>query len=72
MLGSAPLAQGTAGDTVISIPVTPAVWAWRWGQPNHGLLLKVQNEAFEGRDLRFYSKTEADASRHPYIEVWCS
>jgi hypothetical protein len=54
-----------------SIDVTSAVRSWKSGRPNYGLLLRAVNEHRQGKDFRFYSKSERNASRHPYILVLC-
>ncbi len=72
LVGSNILKKDTPAYTVFSVPITPAVQAWKAGEPNYGLLLKVENEAFEGRGLRFYSNTVTDESLHAYITVVCS
>ena len=41
--------------------VTKAMSSWSKGAPNYGLLLKVVNEAANGRDLRFYSKSNSNS-----------
>lgn len=44
--------------------------AWASGEtPNYGLLLKVLDEDKIGRDLRFFSKSYSDTSKHASIRV---
>ena len=52
--------------------VTKAMRSWSKGAPNYGLLLKVVNETANGRGLRFYSKSDSNSGRHPFIYVTCS
>ena len=54
-----------------SIDVTSAVRSWQSGRPNYGLLIRATNEYRLGRDFRFYSKSEPNRSRHPFILVVC-
>ena len=52
------------------IDVTSAVQSWQY-TANYGLLLRATNEYRQGRDFRFYSKSEQNSSRHPFILVTC-
>ena len=52
--------------------VTKAMRSWSKGARNYGLLLKVVNEAANGRGIRFYSKSYSDSKRHPFIYVTCN
>ena len=51
--------------------VTKAIRNWRNGSQNFGLLVKVINEAENGRGIRFYSKSHSDSRQHPFINVLC-
>ena len=53
------------------IDVTSAVRNWKNGQSNFGLLIRATNEYRQGRDFRFYSKSDSYTWRHPYIWVTC-
>ncbi len=53
------------------IDVTSAVRSWKYGRPNYGLVIRATNEHRQGRDFRFYSKSEPYTWRHPYILVEC-
>ena len=50
--------------------VTKAMHSWSKGSPNYGLL--VVNEAANGRDIRFYSKSHSNSREHPFIFVKCN
>ena len=52
--------------------VTKTMRSWSKGTPNYGLLVKVVNEAVNGRDIRFYSKSHSDFRQHPFIFVTCN
>ena len=52
--------------------VTKAMRSWSKGAPNYGLLVKVFNEAANGRDIRFYSKSYRNSRQHPFIFVTCN
>ena len=52
--------------------VTKAMRSWSKGAPNYGLLVKVVNEAANGRDLTFYSKSHSNSRQHPFIYVTCN
>ena len=51
--------------------VTDAVRNWCNGQGNYGLLLRATNEYTPGRDIRFYSKSYSDTTKHAFINVLC-
>ncbi|KAJ7365165.1 hypothetical protein OS493_007814 [Desmophyllum pertusum] len=55
----------------VEFDVTNAVKRWKYGLPNHGLLIRATNELAAGRDIRFASNA-ADSSKHAYILVLCS
>jgi len=70
--------QSPTGETTIScdtssgfveISVTSAVKDWKAGEPNNGLLIWATNEDQNGRDIRFFSKSHSESSKHPYIVV---
>ena len=52
--------------------VTKAMRSWSKGASNYGLLVKVVNEAANGRDIRFYSKSHSNSRQHPFIFVTCN
>ena len=52
--------------------VTKAMRSWRNGSQNYGLLVKVINEAANGRGIRFYSKSYSDSTKHSFIFVACN
>ena len=57
----------------VGIEVTSAVKGWKAGIcRNYGLLIWATNEDQNGRDIRFYSKSYSDSSKHPYILVNCN
>lgn len=55
----------------IELDVTRAVVDWRMGAPNYGVLMKVVNEAQNGRGLRFISNAHKDKTLHARIQVMC-
>ena len=56
----------------VGIEVTSAVKEWKAGKYNYGLLIWATNEDQNGRDVRFFSKSHSDSSKHPYMLVNCS
>lgn len=56
----------------IEFDVTRAVVEWRAGRPNYGVLMKVVNEAENGRGLRFASKRHRNGNFHAKIHVMCN
>ena len=65
------ITPGVTRAGLYPIDVTSAVRNWQNGQANYGLLLRATNEYRLGRDFRFYSKSERNFDRHPYILVTC-
>ena len=55
----------------VGIDVTSAVKDWHTGYPNYGVVIWATNEDQVGRDTRFFSKSESDSTKHPYIVVNC-
>ena len=55
----------------VEFDVTNAVRNWRNGNSNYGVLLRATNENSEGRDIRFFSKSYSDSSKHAFINVLC-
>ena len=55
----------------IEFDVTEAVRNWQDGDSNYGILVWATNEGDPGRDLRFYSRSYSDASKHAVIKVLC-
>ena len=51
--------------------ITTAVRNWQYGDPNYGVLVLATNEDALGRDTRFYSKTNRDSTKHPFLNVLC-
>ncbi|XP_057311009.1 uncharacterized protein LOC130648899 [Hydractinia symbiolongicarpus] len=51
--------------------VKRAVFDWKRGRPNYGLLIRVQNERVLGRDLRFASNAHNNRNLHAKIHVMC-
>ncbi|KAJ7365187.1 hypothetical protein OS493_007838 [Desmophyllum pertusum] len=60
------------GNDFVEFDVTNAVKRWKYGLPNHGLLIRATNELVPGRDIRFASNAWPDPSKHAYILVLCS
>ena len=56
----------------VEIEVTSAAKEWKFGKPNHGLLIWATNEDQYGRDTRFYSKSYDDSTKHSYIQLNCN
>ena len=56
----------------IEFDVTEAVRNWQHGDSNYGILVWATNEDDEGRDLRFYSRSYSDSTKHAFINVLCS
>lgn len=57
---------------VLEKQVTDAVEDWANGSvDNNGLLVKVEEESLDGRDLRFYSTSYSDSAMHALINVIC-
>ena len=56
----------------IEFDVTEAVRNWQDGDPNYGILVWATNEDDQGRDIRFYSSSYSDSSKHSFIKVLCN
>lgn len=55
----------------VEFDVTNAVKSWINNGNNYGLLLRALDEDVDGRDLRFFSNYEADATKHAFVNVMC-
>ena len=55
----------------VELDITEAMRNWQSGDPNYGVLLLATNEDALGRDTRFYSNADDDASHHAYVNVLC-
>ena len=56
----------------VEFDITPAVKSWSQGTPNYGVVVRATNELDEGREVRFFSKSYSDETKHAFVNVLCA